>query len=53
MDLKKIGAFIATCRKRSKLTQFELAERLGVMVPRDGVSGPLWGLKIKDKACLF
>ncbi|MCR4834544.1 MAG: helix-turn-helix domain-containing protein [Butyrivibrio sp.] len=30
MDLKKIGAFIATCRKRSKLTQFELAERLGV-----------------------
>ncbi len=40
MDLKKIGAFIATCRKRSKLTQFELAERLGVMVHGDGGSGP-------------
>ncbi len=23
------------------------------MVPGDGVSGPLLGLKIKDKACLF
>ena len=30
MDLKKIGAFIAACRKRHKLTQLELAEELGV-----------------------
>ena len=30
MDLKKIGAFIADCRKRKKLTQLELAEKLGV-----------------------
>jgi transcriptional regulator with XRE-family HTH domain len=30
MDLKKIGAFIAACRKRYKLTQLELAEELGV-----------------------
>lgn len=30
MDLKKIGAFIADCRKRNKLTQIELAEKLGV-----------------------
>ena len=30
MDQKKIGAFIAKCRKRNKLTQLELAEILGV-----------------------
>ena len=30
MDLKIIGAFIAACRKRHKLTQLELAEELGV-----------------------
>ena len=30
MDQKKIGAFIAECRKREKLTQRELAEKLGV-----------------------
>lgn len=30
MDQKKIGAFIAECRKRRKLTQRELAEKLGV-----------------------
>ncbi len=30
MDQKKIGAFIAECRKRKKLTQRELAEKLGV-----------------------
>ncbi len=30
MDLKKIGAFIAACRKRKGLTQMELAEKLGV-----------------------
>lgn len=30
MDQKKIGAFIAECRKRKKLTQWELAEKLGV-----------------------
>lgn len=30
MDLKKIGTFIADCRKRHKLTQIELAEKLGV-----------------------
>lgn len=30
MDQKKIGAFIARCRKRKKLTQRELAEKLGV-----------------------
>ena len=30
MNQKKIGAFIAECRKRNKLTQLELAEKLGV-----------------------
>lgn len=30
MNQKKIGAFIAACRKRKKLTQLELAEKLGV-----------------------
>ena len=30
MNQKKIGLFIAKCRKRSKLTQLELAEILGV-----------------------
>ena len=30
MDQKKIGAFIAECRKKKKLTQRELAEKLGV-----------------------
>ena len=30
MDQKKIGVFIAECRKRKKLTQWELAEKLGV-----------------------
>lgn len=30
MNQKKIGAFIAMCRKRKKLTQLELAEKLGV-----------------------
>ncbi len=30
MNQKKIGAFIADCRKRKKLTQLELAEKLGV-----------------------
>lgn len=30
MDQKKIGVFIAECRKRKKLTQRELAEKLGV-----------------------
>ena len=29
MDQKKIGVFIAECRKRKKLTQWELAEKLG------------------------
>ena len=30
MDKKKIGSFIAECRKLKGLTQFQLAERLGV-----------------------
>lgn len=30
MNQKKIGSFIAKCRKRRKLTQLELAEMLGV-----------------------
>ena len=30
MNQKKIGAFIAECRKRKKLTQLEMAEKLGV-----------------------
>ena len=30
MNQKKIGAFIAGCRRRKKLTQSELAEKLGV-----------------------
>ena len=30
MNQKKIGAFIAECRKRKKLTQLELAEKLCV-----------------------
>ena len=30
MDQKKIGVFIAECRKRKKLSQLELAEKLGV-----------------------
>lgn len=30
MDQKKIGTFITECRKRKKLTQRELAEKLGV-----------------------
>lgn len=30
MNQEKIGAFIAECRKRKKLTQLELAEKLGV-----------------------
>lgn len=30
MDQKKIGAFIAKCRKEKKMTQVELAEKLGV-----------------------
>ena len=30
MDLKKIGKFIAECRKKKDITQQELAERLGV-----------------------
>lgn len=30
MDLKKIGAFITTCRKRQGFTQVELAEKLDV-----------------------
>ncbi len=30
MNQKKIGKFIAECRKKKKITQFELAEKLGV-----------------------
>lgn len=30
MDQIKIGKFIAKCRKNSKITQSELAEKLGV-----------------------
>lgn len=30
MDQEKIGRFIATCRKKQKMTQSELAEKLGV-----------------------
>lgn len=30
MNQKKIGAFIAECRKRKNMTQFELAEKLDV-----------------------
>lgn len=30
MNQKKIGTFIAECRKRKKMTQLELAEKLGV-----------------------
>ena len=30
MNQKKMGVFIAECRKRKKLTQLELAEKLGV-----------------------
>ena len=30
MDQEKIGKFIAECRKNKKLTQSELAEKLGV-----------------------
>ena len=30
MDQQKIGAFMAACRKRKKLTQRQLAEKLGV-----------------------
>ena len=30
MNLKKIGSFIATCRKSKGLTQMDLAEKLGV-----------------------
>ena len=30
MDRKKIGKFIAECRKAKRLTQFQLAEELGV-----------------------
>ena len=30
MDQSKIGKFIAECRKNNKLTQEQLAEKLGV-----------------------
>ena len=30
MDKKKIGQFIAECRKAEQLTQFQLAEQLGI-----------------------
>ena len=30
MDQEKIGKFIATCRKEQKLTQEQLAEKLGI-----------------------
>ena len=30
MNQKKIGVFIAECRKRNHMTQMELAEKLGV-----------------------
>ena len=30
MDQEKIGKFIAKCRKEKKLTQSDLAEKLGV-----------------------
>lgn len=30
MNQKKIGAFIATCRKEHKMTQMQFAEKLGV-----------------------
>lgn len=30
MNQEKIGKFIAECRKRKKITQSELGERLGV-----------------------
>ncbi len=30
-----------------------IAYNVAIMVPGDGVSGSLLGLKIKDKACLF
>lgn len=30
MDKKKIGKFIAACRKTQNLTQFQLAEQLGI-----------------------
>lgn len=30
MDQKRIGKFIADCRKNKKITQSELAEQLGV-----------------------
>lgn len=30
MDLKKIGRFIASCRKNKKLTQEQLADKLNI-----------------------
>ena len=30
MDQLKIGKFIAECRKQKKLTQMQLAEKLGI-----------------------
>lgn len=30
MDQKKIGAFIAQCRKEKNLTQMQIAEQLGI-----------------------
>ena len=30
MDIEKIGKFIASCRKKQKLTQEQLAEKLGI-----------------------
>lgn len=30
MEQKRIGAFIANCRKEQKMTQVQLAEKLGV-----------------------
>ena len=32
MDQKKIGAFIAQCRKEKKLTQMQLAELLDILI---------------------
>ena len=58
MNQEKIGKFIASCRKSKKLTQVELAEKLGVSDKsvskwECGLSFPKWHNKKKYKICFI
>ena len=55
MNQEKIGRFIASCRKKQKLTQEQLAEKLGISVQavriglQRGVFPFGWAIKTSEK----